>query len=184
MLVQGKMKYIALLRGINAGRARRVEMKKLKALFESLGYLNVVTYINSGNVIFETDGEQINIRSAIEEGLKNEFGFEIPTLVKTQMQIKQIADAIPQSWKNDSEHKTDVAYLFPEIDYETIMDELPVKKEFLDIRYFDGAVFWNVDRKNYNKSHLNKIISHKIYQFMTVRNVNSARFLAQYKTVN
>ena len=43
------MKYFALLRGINVGGNRKVEMKRLKNLFQSLGYANVVTYLNSGN---------------------------------------------------------------------------------------------------------------------------------------
>lgn len=170
-------KYVALLRGINVGGARCVEMKRLKALFESLGYVNVATYINSGNVIFEAAKEQGGVRSAVEESLKNEFGFDIPTLVNTQMQMRQIAEAIPQNWQNDKEHKTDVAYLFSDVNYPSIIDELPINKELLEIKYVDGAIFWNVDRKNYTQSRLNKLISHKVYKFMTIRNINTARFL-------
>ena len=44
--------------------------------------------------------------------------------------------------------------------------------------YVKGAIIWNVTRDNYNKSQLNKIISHKIYKEFTVRNVNTARYLA------
>ncbi len=47
-------KYVALLRGINVGGNKKVEMAKLKQVFEKLGYANVSTYINSGNVIFES----------------------------------------------------------------------------------------------------------------------------------
>lgn len=47
-------KYVALLRGINVGGNNKVAMPKLKECFESLGYRNVITYINSGNIIFET----------------------------------------------------------------------------------------------------------------------------------
>jgi len=171
-------KYVALLRGINVGGARCVEMKKLKALFESLGYTNVATYINSGNVIFEAADGQSNIKSIVEEALKNEFGFEIPTLIYTRTQMRQIAEAIPQNWQNDKERKTDVAYLFSQTNYPSIINELPINKELIDIRYVDGAIFWNVDRENYTQSRLNKLISHKAYKFMTVRNVNTARFLA------
>jgi uncharacterized protein (DUF1697 family) len=46
--------------------------------------------------------------------------------------------------------------------------------------YVNGAIIWNVQRENYNKSQLNKIISHKIYKDMTVRNVNTARHLALF----
>jgi uncharacterized protein (DUF1697 family) len=175
------MKYIALLRGINVGGNHKVEMKRLKAFFESLGCSNVTTYINSGNVIFELKNDQNHVLKEFDNELKKEFEFEIPTLIKTVNEIKKIADAIPKEWQNDLTHKTDVAYLFPEIDSKEILDDLPVKKEYIDIRYVKGAVYWNIERKNYNKSHLNKIIRHKLYQFMTVRNVNTARHLAEQK---
>lgn len=172
------MKYIALLRGINVGGNHKVEMKKLKSLFESLDFSNVSTYINSGNVIFESeDGIKIVLNKA-ETRLKNEFDFDIPILIKTEDEMKKIANAIPVEWQNDSTFKSDVAYLFPAIDSKKTIDELPIKKEFVDIRYIEGAIYWRAERENYNKSHLNKIINNKLYKLMTVRNVNTARYLA------
>lgn len=175
------MKYIALLRGINVGGNRKVEMKRLRNLFESLGYENVSTYLNSGNVIFESGAEREVLQNDIPKKLKKEFGFEIQALIKKEKEIKNIANVIPKEWQNDSEQKTDVAYLFPEIDSKKTIDELPIKKEFIDMRYVKGAIIWNVKKKEYNKSHLNKIISLKQYQLMTVRNVNTARYLAGIK---
>ena len=178
LVLRGLMKYIALLRGINVGTSVRVEMKRLRSLFESLGFLNVATYINSGNVIFESDLPKKSALSMIQAAILNEFGVEIPVIVKTQKEMAAIASAIPDEWRNDTEQKTDVAYLFDDIDSPEIIEKLPVKREFIDIRYVKGAIFWNVSRENYNRSHLNKIISHKLYRLMTVRNVNTARFLA------
>jgi len=172
------MKYIALLRGINVGKSIRVDMKDLKAVFKSLGYTGVSSYINSGNIIFESGDDREKILLNLTTAFKKEFNADIPTLVFTEFEIKEIAKAIPSEWRNDAEYKTDVAYLFPQIDSEKTIGELPVKKEFLDIRYVKGAIFWNVDRKHLNQSQLIKIISHKYYQLMTVRNVNTARFLA------
>ncbi len=172
------MKYVALLRGINVGKTKRIEMKKLKEIFEQLGYSNVSTYINSGNVIFESGKAQKTVRSAIEKALKKEFGVEIPTLVRTIKEMQKVADAIPSGWKNDDKQRTDVAYLFDKADKKSIVDELPIKKEFIDVRYVKGAIFWNVKREYVFKSHLGKIISHPIYQLMTVRNVNTALKLA------
>ena len=172
------MKYIALLRGVNVGKRRRVEMKKLKTLFESLGYENVSTYLNSGNVIFNSSKIKEEISEEIVSCLNKNFGFEIHTLVKTEKQIKEIANAIPKEWQNNSTQRTDVAYLFETIDSSKTLEEFPVKKEHISIRYTQGAIYWNVDRKNYIKSQLNKLISHPAYQRMTVRNVNTARFLA------
>jgi uncharacterized protein (DUF1697 family) len=172
------MKYVALLRGVNAGKRRRVDMKRLKTLFESLGYTNVSTYLNSGNVIFDSSNKQYEITEEIVSCLKKNLGFEIQTLVKTKKQIEEIAKAIPREWQNDSAQRTDVAYLFESIDSSQTLNELPVKKEYLSIRYTPGAIFWNVDRKHVMKSQLVKLIGHPLYQRMTIRNVNTARFLA------
>ncbi|TGM19701.1 DUF1697 domain-containing protein [Leptospira meyeri] len=172
------MKYIALLRGINVGGNRKVEMKKLRSLMESLGYTEVSTYINSGNIIFESEDDTNTVRFKIEKSFEKVFKFEIPTIVKTEKEMKKIANAIPKEWQNDSTQRTDVAYLFPEADSKKIIEELPLKKEFLEIRYSKGALIWNIKRENVNKSQLAKLISHKLYKSMTIRNVNTARFLA------
>ena len=175
------MKYVALLRRINAGGARRVGMARLKSLCEELGCLNVSTYINSGNVIFESEKEKGSIRKDVVKRLRREFDFDIPVLVKERREMRIIAEAIPAEWRNDPEQRTDVAYLFKEIDTRETIDELPVNREYMDIRYVKGAIFWNIDRKNYNKSRLNKLIGHEYYQLMTLRNANTARFLADMK---
>lgn len=172
------MKYIALLRGINVGGNRKVEMKKLRTLFESLGYSEVSTYINSGNIIFESEDDTKTILAKITKSFEKTFDFEIPTLVKTEKEMKKITEAIPKDWQNDSTQRTDIAYLFPEIDSKKIIKELPFKKEFVDVRYTKGAIIWNIKKVNLNKSNLAKLISHNLYKSMTIRNVNTARFLA------
>ena len=67
------MTYVALLRGINVGGNNKVEMARLKKVFESLGFINVRTYINSGNVIFDTD--TTDIVHAVNSTL---FKFRVP----------------------------------------------------------------------------------------------------------
>ena len=156
-------------------------MKDLKRIFESLNFEKVSTYINSGNIFFETEKEQKDLDQEVKEILKTEYALVFPTLIKTEEEIKYIANAIPEEWQNNSEEKTDVAYLFSEIDSEEILNELPFKREYIEVSYVKGALLWNVKRKNYNKSQLNKIIGHRLYQFMTVRNVNTARYLAWKK---
>ncbi len=172
------MKYIALLRGINVGGHRKVEMKRLKSLLESIGYSNVSTYLNSGNALFETQDNQKQIQEDVSKALLEEFGFEITTLIKSEDEIKKIASVIPVEWQNNKEQKTDVAFLFPEVDSEETMDEINVKREYVDLIYVEGAIIWHIMKKDYNKSQLNKLVGQKLYQQMTVRNVNTARFLA------
>ena len=172
------MKYIALLRGINVGASVKVNMRELKNDFELLGFQNVSTYINSGNIIFECDDVKDIIEKKIEDKLRNKTGQEIRVLLKTKEEIISIASEIPSEWTNDDLQKTDVLYLFKEIDNEEILNELPINKEYVNIKYINSAVFLNVLRINYNKSKMIKIISHKKYKEMTIRNVNTARYLA------
>jgi uncharacterized protein (DUF1697 family) len=171
------LKYIALLRGINVGKTKRIEMKSLKELFEKMGFANVSTYINSGNIIFESQKPMKTIKYDIELNLINEMGYDIQTLIITNKELLKIVEKIPLAWVNDKNQRTDVAFLFSEVDSIKIIEELPIQKEYVDIRYTKGALYWNVHRDNYNKSHLNKLITHKLYQYMTIRNINTARHL-------
>ncbi len=174
------MQYIALLRGINVGGTHKIEMKKLRELFLSLGYTDVSTYINSGNVFFQATGKNQLLRAKISTAIESTFGFPVPTLVKSRRDMQNIANAVPRMWGNDAGQKTDVAYLFPEIDMPETIDDLPLNRDIVAIRYVPGALFWNVARKNLGKSRLNKIAAHPYYRLMTVRNVNTCRYLAGY----
>ena len=173
------MKYVALFRGINVGTSKRIDMKHLKTLLEGLGYENVSTYINSGNVRFETSEKVEKILASLDVCFRSELGYEIPTLVKTIDEMQLIAAEIPAQWQNDSEQRTDVAYLFAEVDSIDIIDKLPFKKDFVDVRYVKGALIWNVTREQVYKSRLAKLIGHKLYSNMTIRNVNTARKMAE-----
>jgi uncharacterized protein (DUF1697 family) len=174
------MEYAALLRGVNVGTTKRIEMKKLKVMFEGIGFTNVSTYINSGNVLFESTKKKCIIYNEVELNLHEEFGYDIPILIKTIKELRQIVEKIPSTWENDESQRTDVAYLFDTVDSKEIITKLPIRKEYIDVRYAKGALYWNVQRENYHKSHLNKLIGHELYQYMTVRNINTARYLAGY----
>ena len=71
------MKYVLLLRGINVGGKNKVSMNDLKMNIGELGYQNVVTYINSGNVIFDTDNNTETVKIKIAEMLKFFFLFSM-----------------------------------------------------------------------------------------------------------
>ena len=175
------MKYIVLLRKINAGKENRIDTKTLKQLFELPGSDSVATYINSGNVIFNSQREMEILKKEIDEKLFEHFKHKIQFLLRPQAEIKKIADSIPEAWQNDDEQRTDVAYLFDEIDKPEILGDLPVKMDFIEVRYVQGAIIWNLKRENLYKSQLGKLISHQYYQYMTIRNVNTARYLASLK---
>ena len=172
------MKYVAMLRGINVGKGARVPMKTLKDLLEGLGFSNVVTYLNSGNVVFDSALSTTELTQLIEGELERTFGEQIPTLVKTSAEMIQIDESIPSEWGNNAGEQTYVAYLFSDVDKPSLVSELPVKKQFMSIMYTPGAIVWNIKRENYNRSQITKIVGHSSYARMTTRNVNTARKLA------
>jgi uncharacterized protein (DUF1697 family) len=74
--------YIALLRGINVGGKRKILMKDLKELLLALGFENVQTYIQSGNVIFESnEKDKILLAKQIQTSISDKYGFEVPTII-------------------------------------------------------------------------------------------------------
>ncbi|WP_010179005.1 DUF1697 domain-containing protein [Aquimarina agarilytica] len=90
-------KRIALIRGINVGGKRKVHMKDLKVLFEDLGFTDVVTYIQSGNVIFNSNAalDTIKTASKIEQAILKVYGFEVPVVVIIANDMQQAAKANP-----------------------------------------------------------------------------------------
>lgn len=140
------MRYVSLLRGINVGKSVQVRMRNLKEQLESMGLLNVKTYLNSGNVIFDTDIGHMKLKEMIADMLEREYGQKISVLIKTSMEIINIRGCIPDDWMNDATQQTYVAYLFDDIADQKLLDELPIKKQYMEIIFAYGALIWNLKR--------------------------------------
>ena len=88
--------YIALLRGINVSGKRKVPMADLRTMLTDIGLANVKTYIQSGNVVFESKEDNTAIlEDSIAEHIKSTFGFEVPVLVKTKTELEVIFKSNP-----------------------------------------------------------------------------------------
>ena len=173
------MIYVALLRGINVGGNNRVEMKKLKATFESLGYANVVTYINSGNIVFEESSKgQESLSGEIEEAIKRDFLLDIKVLVKSFEEIEIICKQLPDTWVKNEVMRTDVMFLWEDYDNPEILQKIKIAPVD-NVKYAPGAVLWNVEYADYTKSGISKLAGTEIFRNMTVRNVNTVRKLYQ-----
>lgn len=85
---------VGFLRAVNLGK-RKVQMSRLKAAVEGLGYDGVWTYINSGNVVFDTGGSRAAVEKALEQALEDEFGFECTTFVRTGAELERTLAAAP-----------------------------------------------------------------------------------------
>ncbi len=173
------MTYIALLRGINVGGNKKVEMSKLKTVFEDLGFANVTTYINSGNVIFDCpQTNAITLDSKIEEGIDKSFGFSVPVVIRTAQNIQVLAKAVPARWKNDSEQKTDILFLWEKFDSKETINLIKINPDVDELIYLPGAIIWHLNKKYYTKSGMHKFIGTEVYKNMTARNINTVRKLS------
>jgi uncharacterized protein (DUF1697 family) len=95
-LEEVKETYIALLRGINVGGHHKVPMADLRTTLEKLGFENIVTLLNSGNVIFDgLPKDTESLEKLISETLEKTFGFSVPTLVRTSNTMYQLFQDAP-----------------------------------------------------------------------------------------
>lgn len=102
--------YVSMLRAINVGGAKKVPMKDLAALYESLGFENVRTYIQSGNVVFEAPEQTpTNLEKQIEAGVAGKFGFDTRVLVRTSDEVASVVQGNP--YPEDQRDKVLVAFL-------------------------------------------------------------------------
>lgn len=90
-------RYAVLLRAINLGATRKVPMPRLRELLEADGFTDVATHVNSGNVVLESPDSAAKVAARVAELLHAEFGFEVPTIVRTKAQLAKVVatDPIP-----------------------------------------------------------------------------------------
>lgn len=172
------MMYLALLRGINVGGKNKVEMSRLRTVFESIGATEVRTYINSGNVIFEHDRTPARLRAAIEKAIEAEFGFPVRIILRDRDEVKSLTKAIPAAWKEDASMRCYVMFLWEHVDDASVLDELVIKEGIDDVKYVPGTIVWRVDRDVLTRSGMMRLTSDDLYKQMTIRNVNTVRKLA------
>ena len=95
--------YVALLRGINVGGHKKIKMLELRECFIKLGYQNVQTYIQSGNVVFDcSETNEEDVKKRIEEGLKQSFGFDVTAVMRSKAEFKRlVADTFSEEFVYD-----------------------------------------------------------------------------------
>ncbi|WP_033542250.1 DUF1697 domain-containing protein [Planococcus sp. CAU13] len=171
------MIHVALLRGINVGGNNKIDMKELKAVFEEAGMSSVKTYINSGNIVFDSTASAEELPVILEAAILAHFGLPIKVLVYSFDDFKRIIGDIPGSWTNDTNMKSDVWFLWPEADSESVLEQLVIKPEIDRVLYVPGAILWSVDKEHVTRSGMQKVIGTKLYKLVTIRNVNTVRKL-------
>lgn len=173
------MKYIALLREINISDKNKISMSELKLELEKNKYQNVSTYLNSGNVIFESNiNNKEDIMKDIYKIIKNKFNLEIPIFVMTSLELEDILNNNPKWWGTENEEIYDnLIFVIPPTKYEDVYNTIGEPKEDIEkIKKYNDSIFWSYDLKNYRKSNWwNKAASTNISDKITIRTANTMK---------
>lgn len=172
--------YIALLRGINVGGNKIIKMLDLKAMFQSMDLHNVRTYIQSGNVIFESNEGSVDILSAaIERRIKDVFGFDVPVILRTLEELENTLLNNPFDLPEAADLKRMyVTFLAAEPSPE-VLDKLRVYEDGPDKLRFVGKEMYVLYEISISQSALSKVPLDKILGIpATTRNWNTVNKLA------
>jgi uncharacterized protein (DUF1697 family) len=176
----GFVRYLALLRGINIGGKNIVNMAELRACFERLNLNDVTTYIQSGNVLF--DSRVINaarLSGVIEEALAAEFGCNSIVVVVSEGQLGKVVTQAPPGFGADpAQYRYDVVFLKPPT---RAPDVLPISlKGGVDEAFAgSGVLYFSRLNERATQSHLPRLINHPAYRSMTIRNWNTISKLSR-----
>jgi uncharacterized protein (DUF1697 family) len=179
-----EFKYLALLRGINVGGKNIIKMTDLKSCFEIMGFSDVVTYIQSGNILFKyPEKDKIKLTAKIEKALSLKFNYESKAVLVTYDELKTAVKKAPNGFgKSPDKFRYDVIFLKEPL---TAKDAIKIvsMKEGVDtagagkfVLYFSRLI------SKASQSRLAKIISHPHYKFMTIRNWNTTTKLLEMMT--
>lgn len=168
------IKYISLLRGINVGGKNRIKMDALVMCYESLGFSQVKTYIQSGNVIFEsTERDKSSLQRLLEEGIKNEFGLNISIFIVSKEDLVEVLNNFPFGEVNKIEDsKRLMVSLLSEVPTQIAVRELwRFVSESEKLHIAGKVLYLYCSPKGYRYSKLsNNFIENKLKVIATTRN--------------
>ena len=162
--------YVALLRGINVGGRNKVWMADLRAAFTDDGFPEVATYIQSGNVLFTSDGPRADLEDDIESMLERRFGTRWVTVVRTHRELERIVDEAPEGFgsKPDRYH-SDVIFLKKPLTPAAAMKIVDLREEVDEAWPGRGVLYFARLSARRTQSRLSRIVGTPEYQSMTIR---------------
>jgi len=173
-------KYFAFLRAINVG-GHTVKMDHLRELFESLGFSNVETFIASGNVIFETRSKDAGaLEKLIERKLKDTFGFEVITFLRSDSELAGIANYKPfPTPQMESAAALNVAFLSAPLDDREKKLLSSLKTDIDDFHAHGREVYWLCINKQSESKFSNVVFERTLGRRATFRGINTVRKMAE-----
>ena len=175
-------RYVALLRGINVGGKNPIPMAGLKTCFEHNGFDDVLTYIQSGNVVFSSPvSNQTELTRVIERILRTTFThYAASVVLRSRSQMRAVVERAPNGFgANPALYRYDVIFLKPPLTAKRAVKSVSMK-EGVDLGWAaNGVLYFSRLTSRATQSRLNRVVSLPIYQQMTIRNWNTTTKLAE-----
>src|SRR5262245_7320626 len=141
MAVAAPTTYAAFLRGINVGGKNAVAMTALKARLERLGFTDIATYINSGNIVFRaTSADPREVERKIDRVLVRDLGVPGKTVVRSHAEMARLLKTIARMWKLHPAWRYNVIFLRHPIDTPSVLDGFEPKPEIERVVYCPGTL--------------------------------------------
>ncbi|EOH97898.1 DUF1697 domain-containing protein [Enterococcus pallens] len=174
-------RYIALLRGINVGGKNKIAMPLLRQTFEEFGFTEVVTYINSGNVVFSSDClDKTELIKQCEAAITSAFSLTVPVNVISASELAKTLKHAPDWWGEDKDIIHYAIFLIPPISMEEVFDAVgAIKPEYERIAHHKRVIYWSAPAKTFAKSRWSKIASSTVNNHVTIRNANTVNKLVK-----
>jgi uncharacterized protein (DUF1697 family) len=172
------MLYLALLRGINVGGNAVLKMADLKKAVEAQGFSNVSTYIQSGNLIFEsTEIKSSTVAAALENIISNNFQIKSKAVLRTFAHLEKVVSGVPAEWKTRDDLRCYLAFTADNITPQDVMSEVKLREGVDFMQAGDGVLYMTTLLSGLTKSGFTKLVSTRIYQDITMRNYNTVQKL-------
>jgi len=167
--------YLALLRGINVGGKNIIKMADLKVCFDEMGFSDVTTYIQSGNIVFASaEKDNARLTDKIEKVLSKRFNYTSRLVLVAHSEMKKIVAGAPKGFGDEPDtYRYDTIFLKEPLTPAKAMEQVSLK-EGVDQAYEGKYVlYFSRLTSRASQSRLSKIISLPMYQNMTIRNWNT-----------
>ena len=168
------MRFASILRGINVGGHRKILMKDLVALYSNLGFLNIKTYIQSGNVVFDSELDSSTLETIIQAEIEKVFGIDVPVIIRNHTELLKIIESNPYSELTASNSdKLYITFLKTKPDSSRVdsIDRISFDHDVFKI--IDSEIFILFEDKASNSKLTNNFFESKLKVTCTSRNWNT-----------
>ena len=153
-------------------------MDVLRGLFQSLGFLNVETFIASGNVLFETNLNS-NLEKKIESKLREALGYDVATFIRTDAELKAVANYKPFAQSQlEAAAAFNVAFLKESLNDNSKQKVMSLRTDIDDFHFHGRELYWLCQRKQ-SESTFSNTVWRNLGRPSTLRGMETVRKIAE-----